>query len=379
MGADVSAFSAQTVKMKLLPFFYSLSTAKKDICLGSGDNPLDSNETPSYGGTCWDNWETLQEVQDWAKDNCGGVTGECENANLPDEKCFANPFEDIEVDFSYDGYNEWVKDNHPGDLTDLDGCEDLLKSYDQWFDPDVFGEDMDCNFKMKMNYPQDGSSQPNPTSQVTSFFEGAMDEGEKCGSGSTGRYDLQDCYCNLPESSKWIKISSYISETHPTNPKTEWNENTRSKRDVETFNDELGTEISELGTSTSNTYRVLKLTKNHANRNYWRMDCLYCTLMTKAQNSSTATYFFEYVLDSYNQYVQKLMHKTCAVHFEQEMIDAIEREFDCLRASLETDPNFCNGDNELCFEQQKDCDAPICSDGVEPPLNELPDDCPAAF
>ena len=57
--AAVSPFSATTVKMKLLPFFYSLSAAKKDICLGSGDNPLDSNETPSYGGTCWDNWVQL--------------------------------------------------------------------------------------------------------------------------------------------------------------------------------------------------------------------------------------------------------------------------------------------------------------------------------
>ena len=128
----------------------------------------------------------MQEVHDWAKDNCGGVTNECENANLPDEKCFSNPFDDIEVDFSFDGYKEWFKDNHPGDLTELDGCEDLLKSYDQWFDPEVFGPDMDCNFKMKMNYPQDGSSQPNPTSQVTSFFEAALKDGEKCGSGGTG-------------------------------------------------------------------------------------------------------------------------------------------------------------------------------------------------
>merc|ERR1712228_1074503 len=91
-------------------------------------------------------------------------------------------------------------------------------------------------------------------------------------------------YCHIEESSKWIKISSNIKETHPENPKTTTD---RKQRDVDAMNEELGTEISDLEQTNSNTYRVLKLVKNHANRNYWRMDCLYCTMFHKANYETT--------------------------------------------------------------------------------------------
>jgi len=48
------------------------------------------------------------------------------------------------------------------------------------------------------------------------------------------------------------------------------------------------------------------------------MDCLYCTMFHKANYD--ATYYFEYVLETYNNYVQKLMHKTCEIYYNKDAV-----------------------------------------------------------
>lgn len=86
-----------------------------------------------------------------------------------------------------------------------------------------------------------------------------------------------------------------------------------------------------------------------------------------------SSYYFEYVLETYNDYVMKLMFKTCEIYYNQLILNEIQYEFDCLRASIENDDDFCNNENELCFENQ-DCKDPIC---YENGLNALPNNCPS--
>jgi len=362
MGTRLPKFFIAFLNMKLFPFF-GVVFAAKDECLNGMEN-----SSPEYGGTCWDSWK---DFQDWAKNNCGGIDESCDGKIL-DEKCFKNPFDSIDIPkFGLEDYKEWeedyVKDGAPSDISKLEGCE-FLEDYDHWFDPDVYPEGMDCDFDITLNF--DGSSVTEPK-QTTKFYE-AQDK-SKCGNkeGYTGRGDLKDCYCDLPESSDWISINSDIEETHPRNPRTD-----RTTRDVEEMaDDELGTLISAFKSKNKNTARVLKLAKNHANRNYWRMDCVYCVLMTRANESKNYTYYFEYVLQRYNEFVAALMYKTCEIHFQNEILESIRQEFECFRCSLETDKNFCNDENELCFEDEKDekgeCPTTsICSNGLS-----FPDPC----
>jgi len=42
--------------MKLLFSIAFSIAAAKDECLANGDDPLNTGETPDYGGTCWDQW-----------------------------------------------------------------------------------------------------------------------------------------------------------------------------------------------------------------------------------------------------------------------------------------------------------------------------------
>jgi len=90
--------------------------------------------------------------------------------------------------------------------------------------------------------------------------------------------------------------------------------------------------------------------------------------MTRASESKDYTYYFEYVLERYNQFVAALMHKTCEIHVQNEILESLRNEFECFRCSLETDENFCNKENELCFEDEKvDGKCPstsICSKGL---------------
>ena len=55
----------------------------------------------------------------------------------------------------------------------------------------------------------------------------------------------------------------------------------------------------------------LKIVKNHANRNAWRMDCLYCAMMDIKNEVLVQTYYYEFILEQYNFYTEKLMHYTC--------------------------------------------------------------------
>ena len=59
--------------------------------------------------------------------------------------------------------------------------------------------------------------------QLILLFDFKAQDKSKCGNkaGHTGRGDLKDCYCDLPESSDWISINSDIEQTHPRNPRTD--------------------------------------------------------------------------------------------------------------------------------------------------------------
>ena len=72
-----------------------------------------------------------------------------------------------------------------------------------------------------------------------------------------------------------------------------------------------------------------------------------------------ATYYFEYVLETYNKYVEKLMFKTCEIWYEYSIFLQIQNDFECFREDIDSDINFCNNDDELCFEGD-DCNYPVC-------------------
>jgi len=151
---------------------------------------------------------SIGQIHDWAEANCGA--NNCPGQSIPDDNCFNNPFDDIDVPIlSVDHYNDWVEVNHPGDLSNLEGCEDLLKSESQWFDPAIYGDDMTCNFNIQLTYPDDGSSKPPQMSQTVLFYDSETPEDECVGEGMSSTKRLHDFIrfnCFAPGHSPVISI-----------------------------------------------------------------------------------------------------------------------------------------------------------------------------
>lgn len=116
----------------------------------------------------------------------------------------------------------------------------------------------------------------------------------------------------------------------------------------------------------------LKIVKNHANRNAWRMDCLYCAMMDIKNEVLVQTYYYEFILEQYNLYTTKLMHYTCngslpifvsritfLAYYQEQILSSIKERFDELTESIEINVNYCNGENELCFEDDN-CEETFC-------------------
>ena len=126
------------------------------------------------------------QIEEWAKENCG--VNSCPGGTIPDDSCFDNPFHDEEVPvLSPDNYAEWLKHNDPGDLSELPGCEGLLKDQSQWFDESLYGPGMTCDFNIQLTYPDDGSSRPDQMSQTIKFYE---TDDSQCGTppGTSSKY-----------------------------------------------------------------------------------------------------------------------------------------------------------------------------------------------
>jgi len=334
---------------------FGAALAAKDACL-----PLNENDNaPNYGGTCWNVWGSAADVESWAADNCGANT--CTWPQINSKDCFSNPFDnptDIK-DLLLD-YDEWaanyVLENERPDFTDpyefpecnVDG-ESVFKPYAEWFGAEVTG----CDFKIQLTseYFSDAGLDDRAT-QTTSFYSGKKDD-NVCGDPNYGSSsDLSKCYCDLEESSPWIAISNNPKFSHPINPRIARNAE-RSNPDV------IDIEISQLSAINNNMNDELKIVKNHANRNAWRMDCLYCAMMDIKNEVLVQTYYYEFILEQYNLYTEKLMHYTCNAYYQEQILSSIQERFDELTASIEINVNYCNGDNELCFEGDN-CEETFC-------------------
>ena len=86
----------------------------------------------------------------------------------------------------------------------------------------------------------------------------------------------------------------------------------RIGRDAERSTPEvIDIEIAGLSAINNNMNDELKIVKNHANRNAWRMDCLYCAMMDIKSEVDVQTFYYEFILEQYNKYTEKLMHYAC--------------------------------------------------------------------
>ncbi|CBY38820.1 unnamed protein product, partial [Oikopleura dioica] len=259
-------------------------------------------------------------------------------------------------------YEEWAAnyllkpENERPDFTDpvqfpecnVDG-ESVFKPYEEWFGAEVSG----CDFKIQLQsqYFNDAGNEER-TTQTTRFYSGKKDD-NVCGDPRfNANADLNKCYCDLEESSPWIEISNNPKFAHPVNP--------RIARDAERSNpDVIDIEISGLSAINNNMNDELKIVKNHANRNAWRMDCLYCAMMDIKNEVLVQTYYYEFILEQYNLYTTKLMHYTCNAYYQEQILSSIKERFDELTESIEINVNYCNGENELCFEDDN-CEETFC-------------------
>ncbi|CBY40813.1 unnamed protein product [Oikopleura dioica] len=309
------------------------------LILGS-DPCLSGESQPNYGGSCWNKWGSIQDIELWAAENCGG--NNCPEGAELTESCFTNPFPYKPNDLkpiTLDNYEEFAAKQDKPNFSNDPNCEDVLQPYNEWFKSSSVNN---CKFNIDMTNKYGEV-------QSTQFYSNNT-EAVGCNQNGNGRDDLNGCYCDLSPSNIWLEISSDLSATHPQNPKT-------VRRSAELF--DLSSDIAEVSSLNDNIYRELKHAKNHANMNNWRMDCLYCAMMDVNERLIAKTFYFEYVLETYEAYVDYLMHLTCAVHYNEEIMIYLRDEFEEIKEEIANGEDFCNGPGESCFEGE-DCSFGTC-------------------
>jgi len=286
--------------MFLFNLFFSFSAA--ELCkdglndgtqCGADNECTQGNIKPCFGGHCWESFD----AKEWAEANCGDGWED----RYPDK--------DLEIEewISHPDFKANSSDSEEDKIEDIEECKIIMGN---WFPEEVMDS---CSFDISL---KNGDQ-----TWVTQFFD--MESDDNIGNGCTAeprKGKTPQCYCDIPLSNEYVAIN----KRHPNHPSMKAFENeseNRSDRNRREY-DPSCADINNLIVGTGEEYNQLYDTdlytmKDHANRNYWQMDCIYCGILKQIniQNDVLETdHFFEYVVCLYDNYMAKFFHSICQIH-----------------------------------------------------------------
>merc|ERR1711953_24320 len=285
---------------------------------------LENTENPCFGGNEWLGFSHRQ----WAEQNC----------NADWETAFPDPGS---VSDWY-AYNDYIA-NHPSLNEDQlienqPECMEILG--ESWFGD--AGMD-DCQFNIKL---KDG-----PVEWITTLSDMEIDQNIQSSGCTPYPYNPSEegtCYCEIPLSNNFVQVGGH----HAAHPRISREVNSEEIGVMDEDCQNIENILIDTGDKLLNINQNSKTMKDHANRNYWQMDCIYCGIrkqMLLQEDALDSNFLYEYTVCLYENYMAKLFHSICAMYDLKSQLGVLSESLKNQKCEILTNEDFCNSDNENGF------------------------------